>query len=144
MNLMWADGLNSPFYQEIREKRGLSYGMFFHLNPMSEIHHVNFFICECNPESEEEIQTIINKMRSEWKEHLTKERFDNVLAYIKNKTKINKLTEYKSITRFVTENYFDVEYLESLTYEKIVETAQKLYTRNEVWNKGSVSKETVI
>ena len=142
MNLMWADGLNSPFYQEIREKRGLSYGMFFHLKPLSEIHHINYFICECNPESEVEIQSILTGLRVNWRDHLTKDRFNNVLAYTKNQTAVDQLTKYKSINRFLTDNYISLEYLNSLTFEKIMATAEAFMGAE--WNLGSVSKETVI
>lgn len=127
INSMFSSGLKSPFYQEIREKRGLVYYCGTDTEVIGTEHMIWIFYAGCKPDKIEEIRTIVKDCICNYKEFLTKERFDTILESMKNKIKMTEIENYKlgHIRKFFSkEEYIDLDYLNSLTYEHILDAAE--------------------
>lgn len=142
INAMWANGLNSPMYQEVREKAGLSYGLGFHTVNLDDKNTINYFWCMCNPDKEEEVRKIVKNTLDNWETFMSRDRFDTILNYMKSTIKVFQLTQYDKVTRFTTNDYTSLEYLEELTYEKIIGIIKELAKTE--YNQASIADTLVI
>lgn len=142
INAMWANGLNSPLYQEVREKAALSYSLGFRIITLDDKNTVNYFWCMCNPDKEEEVRKIVKKTIDNWETFMSRDRFDTILNYMKSTIKANELTRYDTVTRFITNDYMPLEYLEELTYEKIIGIVEKLAKLE--YNQASIADTLIL
>lgn len=124
---LWSDGLNSPLYQEIREKRGLVYGLGMFTKSMSKDVNLSFFNCSCS-NNEEEVRKVFKETISNVEQYITKERFDIILEKLKCLKEKEDSLNYSNIDDFITYDweYVGLEYLNGLKFETILESAKNL------------------
>jgi predicted Zn-dependent peptidase len=125
---MWSSGLNSPLYKEIREKRGLVYGLGLHLNALEDDNLQMMFWSECSPDKDEEIRSVLQECMSNVEEHITQARFDIVKNSFICSFEKNEILNYNDISNFLEaeERIVNKEYLENLTFDKIESSAKLL------------------
>ena len=125
IGMMWTNGLTSPLMNEIREKRGLSYGMAMYSNTFGST-VINGFWCLCNPDKGETVDKLFIKMTSNWRKWLTESRFNNTLDCMKCANRIAELTEFADIETYIDPWAINNSYLESVTWDRIVNVLTKI------------------
>lgn len=76
---LWGDGMSSPVFNEIREKRGLSYSP--HVTPLSNLIPSIQIMIKTDPDNVETVRGIIEDMFSNaWDMFITKDRFETVMC----------------------------------------------------------------
>jgi predicted Zn-dependent peptidase len=125
---MWSNGINAPLYQEIREKRGLVYGLGMFTKSYSKDNTIALFNCNCSPDNVEVVRSVFRDTIKDVEQYITKERFDIILEQTKCQLEQKEALNYSNISKFVSYDweYVDLEYLESLQFETILETAKTL------------------
>ena len=118
---MLSSGLQSPLYQEVREKRGLTYNISSSVNKICDKGMINICVQTSNSKVSELIDTV-KLVLDNPNTYLTQERFDNVrdgMIVRKKKAEINR---YNNISRWLSTPEWDVyEILDTLTLDKIKE-----------------------
>lgn len=114
----FARDLSSPLYQEIREKRGLVYRCGLYLEQVDRDNTTVFFSAGCQKESIEEIRKVFRDIVFNWKEYVTKERFDSVVELLRNKTRMSDIANHNSVSKhFHSEDEnITFEYLNTIDY----------------------------
>ena len=128
--LMLNKGLESPLYQEIREKRGLSYYSIADLQT-----NVNDSICAfyaaTTSEQGFELKAVYDNFLSDIKSHLNKERFDEIMNAIEIAKEKRKIMRFSHITDLIRKGNVDMpKNMSKITYERVVEVAEK-YLNND-------------
>lgn len=122
---MLAGGLESPMYQEIREKAHLTYGV--QAGTMGLLQDtLYYFGAITDPENKDKLVAEFNKFFVDVKSWLTKERFDDVISsYYINDEKA-KLFAYANVGEILRKGLPMVgSSYKKLTFEKVVEVAEK-------------------
>lgn len=124
INNMLASGLQSPFYQEIREKRGLVYYIGSSCTQLNKQGY-NSIYTMTTEENIDKIVDIISTIFGDIDKFLTKERFNVVKESIQLQLKESEINRYKSVNRWITPDGWslaeiidDIEYLEVLSIAK--------------------------
>lgn len=143
---MYASGLESPMYNEIREKRGLAYAvsLFVEEYKFMDYNKINTYIL-CNEEKVSEVRELVNNILSNPEEFLTKERFDVVKSCDECGRKIQKINNHSNVLKNLKHDLAKLEAeIDALTFERIMECANIL--KNEVinFNYASYGKEMVV
>lgn len=116
---MLGGGLNSPLYQEVREKRGLVYYLHCYSYNVGLTSHINI----STTISDDNINTLnetIKEVLNNRKKYLTLERFETVkksLIIAKEKSEINKFGDISDILDPEIKKFYDK--LDSLTMNEI-------------------------
>ena len=129
---MLGDGLNSPLYIEIREKRGLSY--FSWCDSMTYGSHATVLLGSCTEKDRaNELCEVYNNVLSNIESYLTVERFDVC------KKRAMVIVEKREVLRFenpedliVGNGLYQYEGLESLTFEYVIEVVKKYINNNAI------------
>lgn len=121
---MYSSGLESPLYQEIREKRGLVYGLGLYSDEFRNV-ITAMFVAMCSPNNVEQVRTLAKEVMTNPEKYLTRERFEIIKSYIVTSEKIKLLQNHGtgSITNDIVygEEYF--ENISNVTFERIMEVA---------------------
>jgi len=121
---MYSDGLESPLYQEIREKRGLVYGLGLYLEQFRTTMKAEF-VAKCSPENVEEVRAVAKEVLTNPEKYLTQERFETIKSCIVTSKMIKKIQNHGTgtITNDIVygEDYFNT--ISNVTYERIMEVA---------------------
>lgn len=127
---MLSDGLSSPFYQEIREKRGLSY--FVSLDTVLFGKEGIMSMTACTTEDKkEELVKVVTDMNNDIIKYLTLDRFNIIINLLKTKQEIEKCLPYKNVGKLIfQENAQIPTNLNKITYNKVVEITQKYFGKN--------------
>ena len=133
--LMLSKGLNSPLYQELREKRGLVYGIYAMLEPC--VNDSIFTICfqtitpnveEAKIAYEETINNIDNV--------LTLDRFNDIIEMLRNKFEEEDIFIHEAVWKFIKglpSSQVNSKTLEKIKFEEVVETAKKYLLNYELF-----------
>lgn len=100
LNNMLSGGLNSPFYQEIREKKGLVYFIDCSLSRMNDKGDINISTLTSNDNIDNVVETI-NEIFKNPDKYLTKERFDVVKESVKVNLKKQDINRYSHVSRWI-------------------------------------------
>jgi predicted Zn-dependent peptidase len=129
VNLMLTYGLNSPFYQEIREKRGLVYYIGAYLSRMNK-QGLNYFYTATTAENVDKICEIIFTIFDDIEKFLTKERFDTVKEALKIKYKKNDINRYSNVDKYISDKEWSVsDIIDDLSYIQVLKVAKKYFTK---------------
>jgi len=107
-----TSGLNSPLYQEIREKRGLVYYIQSWVDRTGMTGR-NYFASMTTDENVEPFKKALIEILKEPKKHLTQKRFDQIKKKLQIGYKKNSINMHANVNKFidpdewVLENYID-------------------------------------
>lgn len=120
-------GLESPLFQEIREKRGLVYGIHSRPTTMGSIIVPNFF-AETNNETEEELSSAMEEFFSrDMKDVISEERFNICKNGKINAKKTAERLPHEGVLATVLSDYNPFEGLEDFNYEDAIELASEVF-----------------
>jgi predicted Zn-dependent peptidase len=122
INALFSKGLSSPFYQEIREKRGLVYHCGTDIELVDAETYVWFFYAGCTEMSMVEVRSVMKDIVSNYKDYITTERFESVVELYRNNAKMSKIGNHghSYINKFFVNEteILDEEYLNGLDYNE--------------------------
>ena len=131
VNLMLTYGLNSPFYQEIREKRGLVYYIGAYLSRMNK-QGMNYFYTATTGDNVDKINEIIFTIFDDIELFLTKKRFDIVKDALKIKYKTNDINRYSNVDKYISDKEWSVsDIIDDLSYLDVLRVAKKYFKKDE-------------
>lgn len=127
INQLLANGLNSPLYQEIREKNGLSYFVGAHLSRLNKQAFNTIFTVSTEPHIEK-ITSLISDIFNNLDKHLTRERFNTIKEYLIIKEKQKDINRYKNVTDWIEPDNFSVkEIINDISYIDVLTIADKYF-----------------
>ena len=97
---MLASGLQSPLYQEIREQRGLSYGVGCDISRVHDKGILSISVQTSN-ENAEEVVSAVKLVLDNPDIYLTQERFDIVKNRFLISLKKNEINRYKNVSEYI-------------------------------------------
>ena len=134
---MISNGLQSPLYKEVREKRGLSYGVSCGTTRVGNTNHVYVSVSTSNDKVEELVETLKNTLNDI--NILTQERFDITKERVTIKKKTTEINRYLNVSSWIddSQNIFDI--VDDVTIEKLREIYPKYFTFDNMYL--SIDKE---
>lgn len=123
--MMLTDGLESPYYTELREKLGLTYYVWGDV--LREHDNGVMVINACtDSENAERLKGKIGWLVEHTADYMTTERFDTVMSKIKIEREMNDAVLYKNPSRLVSISKMRMpNRLSSITFGKVVEATLK-------------------
>ncbi len=140
--LALSDGLKSPLYREIREKRQLCYSLNMGYVSESSLRHGYCVITiDCKPSDWKEIVSVIQEMFKDVETLLTPERFEitkkSIISYIDFDKCVVSGSEGEYLA--VSQGKFSlIDNVKDMTYDETLEYCQK-YICDGVWDLVSTS-----
>lgn len=132
---MMSNGLNSPLYEEIREKRGLVYDIYSDIEA-----HVNdsiFYTCfQTMPEYVDEAQEVYADMMNNLEKYMSRQRFEDIIEMYRNKLEKSNIYIHEYFEKFIKglpDCKLTPAILDKIAYEDVVEVAKKYMTSYEVF-----------
>ena len=137
---MLGTGLKSPLYQEVREKRGLVYGISCHLSTETDDTGLVWIEAECSDKNVKELQDTIEMVLKNPKKYMTKERFDIIKKSYEIQFKKSEINRYNNVTKYIDLEKFQVEpVLKDITMEKVMEVYEKYFNFDDYYK--SIDKD---
>lgn len=138
---MLGDGLKSPLYQEIREKRGLVYGLACGLDRYTPKSGVICVAAETSNKNVKEFQDVLSDVLSKPKKYLTKERFDIVKKSKTISYKKSEINRFNNVNKYIIPIEWQLEpVLDKIEYDQLLDIYDKYYNFNK-WYKSIDSEE---
>ncbi len=100
ITMMLGYGLNSPLYQEVREKRGLCYYISAYQSRMFDKGIVSISTVTSNTNAQEVIDTV-KMVLADPDTYLTKERLNTILENMKVRKKKGKINRYNNVYKWI-------------------------------------------
>lgn len=127
-----SDGLNSPLYQELREKRGLVYAILpYCIKAINQ--GLVIYVAMTSKENALEVSDIMETVLKNMDKFITKERFDDVISNMSIQMDINKIFQYKEPKSLsyglIPTTFKSKKQLKSITLEKILEIGKKYFSK---------------
>jgi len=128
INSMLSDGLNSPLYNEIREKNGLAY----YVNATTDkLDNKNIVICiytETSNNNVEKVQYEIKNILDNKEKYLTQERFDIIKDNYLVKIEERKILVHNNVIRYINDDKWNIEnIINDITLNDIYNIFDKYY-----------------
>jgi predicted Zn-dependent peptidase len=121
INNMLSLGLSSPFYTEIREKRGLVYYIRIGQSRMNS-QSVNTIITQSDQSNSEQIFDTIKMIFDNPNKFLSRKRFELIKNSYKIKYHKDRINRYQNVNLWINPKGWSVkEILETVTYDKILD-----------------------
>lgn len=129
---MLFSGLESPFFQEIREKRGLCYDISYSLDYITH-NSVLSIGMSVEKKNVKTLVSVLNDMFKNIKTYLTRERFESIKKQYTIYNKIIKILRYSKNNSLV-EAEIPCFYLrlDDITYEKVCEIIEMIFNDMEI------------
>ena len=128
INALFSKGLSSPFYQEIREKRGLVYHCGTDIELVDDKSYIWFFYAGCTETSMAEVRSTMLDIVNNYKDYITAERFESVVELYRNNAKMTKIGNHNHayLNRFFVDasEVIDEEYLNGLEYNEFLKNVE--------------------
>lgn len=125
---MLGDGLKSPLYQEIREKRGLVYFVQCCIDRMTDKCGIIVISSETSDENIEEFQKQVDYVLSNPAKFMTQERFDIIKQSLEIKLKKNKINRHSNVGKYITPEEWQIEpILKDITLSKVMKIYDKYF-----------------
>jgi predicted Zn-dependent peptidase len=128
INSLLTSGLNSPFYQEIREKRALCYGIGNYIVDIGDL-NVLMINVMTSPENVPELEEGLNEILDNKEKYLTQERLDvvkNGSLISKEKSEINAHTSINNILDPNVDKVYEI--IEDIKLEEVYEVYDKYFS----------------
>lgn len=123
INNMLSYGLQSPLYQEIREKRGLVYFIGMSCNRLNKQGY-NSLYTMTSEENVNKIIEIVSTIFNDIDLFLTKDRFDILKESIKLQIKESEINRYKNVQKWINPKGWSIsEIIDDLEYIDILNCA---------------------
>ena len=130
---MLSMSILSPFSNEIREKRGLTYSVSSYVDRISDNEGLVITELITTDESTQEVLDIFKMILTDRDKYLTRERFDIIKDYLTVRTKKQEIERYKHVSKFINpKNWQLSEILDDITFEKTQEIFDK-YLSYDKW-----------
>ena len=129
-----TDGLNSPLYQELREKRGLVYGIFPCIIPCVN-DSIFMLSAMTTKENTNQVTQIIIDILSNLKNFITEDRFNQVINNHVINLEINNIFNYKkpkNIYKNLPSNFKTKKQLLNVTFNDIINIGNKYFNNLDV------------
>jgi len=131
---MLGMSLKSPFTKEIREKRGLTYGVHNHIANISDTQGLVTTSLITTDENVDEVLDVYKMILSDPDKYLTEERFDIVKDYHTVKRKMDEINSYSQYKKYILPDHWQIEkILDDFTFEKSKQIFDKYLTFDK-WN----------
>ena len=134
LNTILCDGLNSPLYQELREKRGLIYGIM-----PSNLTCVNdtifMYSAMTTKENASEVAEIIRDILTNLDDYVTEDRFNDVINSCLIQIDINDIFRYKkpkSLTKNLPSTFKNKKQFENVTIQDVINVGKKYFNNIEI------------
>ncbi len=125
---MLGSGLNSPLYQEVREKSGLAYYVQCVNMKLNNISSAVTILSETSNENVEYLQDEIGKVLRNKEIYLTQDRFDIIKDNLSVKFKKNKILRHANINKYIEPDIWNVEnIIHNITLDDVYETVDKYF-----------------
>ena len=135
INSMMCMGLNSPLYQEVREKKGLVYYVSLS-NDRFYQDGVNFFSTLTSNKNVDEVISTVKEVFENSDKYLTKERFNIIKESFKIRFKKNEINRFSSVSRWINPKEWNLsDVIEDITLDKV----KGVYKKNFDFSKWKVS-----
>lgn len=137
INLMLSYGLNSPLYQEIREKRGLVYYVSLSTNRMGNQADIDFSTLTSD-ENVDKVIEVTKTIFDNYDKFLTKERFDIIKESVKVSVRKNEILRYSSVDKFISPESWSISnILDTVTLDECLSVFNKYYTFDNMYISNS-------
>ncbi len=134
LNTILCDGLNSPLYQELREKRGLIYGIM-----PSNLTCVNdtifMYSAMTTKENAAEVARIIREILSNLDKYVDENRFYDVINSCLIQTEIDNIFRYKkpkSLSKNLPSTFKNKKQFENVTLQDVINVGKKYFNNIEI------------
>lgn len=128
---MLSNGLQSPLYQELREKRGLVYSILFRNDNLNDTQYTMYLSIQTKKGKSEEAINIIKEVFNNPKKYITKERFDVVKDLYLITFKKNEIERYLYLNKYIKQPQFVVEnFINNITYDDVMNNYDKIFNLN--------------
>lgn len=131
---MLSSGLNSPLYQEIREKRGLSYFSIGDIERMGSV-VIPMFCAATDKDKTAELIGVYDMVFGDLDKYLTEERFNLCLNFAKITKEKNTVLRYENYDDFIVKALgyaLDDDELETLTFDRVKEVAARYLSPSQI------------
>lgn len=129
---MLSSGLNSPLYQEVREKLGLVYYIQCDIDKLNNFSALINITTETSNENVEIVQDTIGNVLRNKETFLTQERFDVVKDNILVKLQKNNILRHENVAKFINPESWNIEnIIHKITLDDVYQIMDKYFD----WNK---------
>lgn len=132
INRMLGYGLKSPLYDEIREKRGLSYYVYCYANTLNDDNCNIIISTEVSKGNETKIQEVIGDVLNNKKKYLNKERFEIVKDNLLIDKEKKEILKYKNYHIYLDKNSI-YNIIDNITLDKVYDIFDKYYKWDEFY-----------
>ncbi len=108
---MLGSGLNSPLYQEIREKRGLVYGVWFQAHRYNE-EHLFMISAKVTKDKAEEMMDVALEVIGNPAKYLTSERLEMIRKELQLSDRIDAVNRYCNVYPWITPERFQTKMIQ--------------------------------
>jgi predicted Zn-dependent peptidase len=140
ISMMLSGSMKSPLMDEIRKKRGLTYGVSTSVYGYS--YNNGFLSTELITDDDkvDEVLETYNMVLSNPDKYLTKERFDLIKDFYKVQFKKNEINRYNSIRHLITPDSWNLEkIIDDITYDQVRKVYDKYFLFDKL--KWSIDKK---
>jgi predicted Zn-dependent peptidase len=125
ISMMIGNGLQSPLYKEIREKRGLTYGISCGSYNVGDNNYAYIMTDTSNDKTEEMLETLKNTLNDS--NILTQERFDIIKERILIKKKMSEINRYLNVSQWINDKQSILDIVEEVTLERLKEIYNEFF-----------------
>lgn len=130
---MLSKSLESPLSKEIREKRGLTYGVGAFISRISDDEGLIITSLVTTDDKVDEVLDVYKMVLSNPKKYLTEERFSTIKDYYIVKKKKDKINLYSNVHHLIEPEGWEIQdIIDDITYEKSVDIFNK-YLSYDKW-----------
>lgn len=134
LNKILVSGLNSPLYQELREKRGLIYAVMpYCMSCVNE--SVWAYMAMTTKENADEVARIMQDVLNNLSEYITDSRFSDVINSSIIQLEINNIFRYehpKALSTGLPSAFKTKKQYENLTLEKVIAVGKKYFSNLDI------------
>lgn len=129
---MLSSGLESPLYNEIRVKRGLSYFSRADVTPMVK-DSICMLYANTTKEREDELVNVYENVLANVINFMTEERFNDIISAMTIAREKKKVLRYSHVNDLVRKDCVQMpKNLKKITFEKVLDAAQKYLNLNNI------------
>lgn len=128
---MISNGLQSPLYKEVREKRGLSYGVSCSRSNVGNSSLVGIHVSTSNDKVDELIQTLKDTLNDP--NILTQERFDITKERLTVNRKKSAINRHNNVSKWIDDSESVDDILDTTTLEELKEIYPKYFTFDKMY-----------
>ncbi|MFW6225842.1 MAG: M16 family metallopeptidase [bacterium] len=131
---MLSQSFDSPFMDEIREKRGLTYGVGSFISKISDTEGLSVTSLITTDENVDEVLDTYKMILTQPEKYLTEDRFNTMKDFYTVKKKKDDINRYSRIDKYITPKNWQVEtILDTITFDEIKDYYDK-YFKFDNWN----------